>query len=83
MVYLIDTQRKIPYTSLYEIGLFTRLSIMERVCHKSNSFEEAEAWDILQHVRMTPEERQKAAKELRKRIYGEKPMDVKQAHHRK
>jgi hypothetical protein len=56
---------------------------MDRVCHKSNSFEEAEAWDILQHVRMTPEERQKAAKEVRKRIYGEKPVDVKQAHHRK
>ena len=31
---------------------------MERVFQKSRNFKEAEDWDILQHVRMTPEQRQ-------------------------
>jgi hypothetical protein len=56
---------------------------MERVYHKSNNFEEAESWDIDQHIQMTPEERQEAAKELRKRVYGENPADIKQTSSRK
>lgn len=53
---------------------------MERIIHKSKSFREAEAWDILQHIRMTPEQRQEAAAELRKRVYGAECQDVREAH---
>lgn len=50
---------------------------MERICKKSNNFKEAEEWDIEQQLSMTSEERQAAAKELRERVYGLNPKDVK------
>ena len=56
---------------------------MESVFNKSKTFEEAEEWDILQQVEMTPEERQKAAAELRLRFYGDDAPDVKEAEKRK
>lgn len=43
---------------------------MERVVNKAKNFREAEQWDILQQIAMTPEERQRAARELRVRVYG-------------
>ena len=43
---------------------------MKRVFHKSKDFKEAEEWDIIQNVRLTPEKRQKAAAELKKRAFG-------------
>lgn len=52
----------------------------ERVVHISKNFADAERWDILQHIRMTYKERQKAAYELRKRVYGNNSPDVKAAH---
>lgn len=55
---------------------------MERTIHKSRSFKDAEAWDILQNVRMTPEERQALASEIKKRVYGKKPPDVREVHRR-
>ena len=58
-------------------------SKMESVFNKSKTFEEAEEWDILQQVEMTPEERQKAAAELRLRFYGDDAPDVKEAEKRK
>ncbi|MBN1848014.1 MAG: hypothetical protein JW932_05460 [Deltaproteobacteria bacterium] len=50
---------------------------MERVYHKAKNHQEAEDWDMDQHLRMTPEERQSAAKELRRRVYGDKTVDVR------
>jgi hypothetical protein len=44
---------------------------MKRVFHKSKSFKEAEEWDVLQHARLTPEQRLKAAAELKKRAFGD------------
>ena len=52
---------------------------MERVYHKAKNHKEAEAWDIDQHLRMTPEERQNAAKELRRRVYGDRTIDVRES----
>jgi len=49
---------------------------MIRVCHRAKSFQEAEEWDILQHIRMTPEERQEAAAEIRQKVYGTDSPDV-------
>ena len=43
---------------------------MKRVFNKTKDFKEAEEWDIVQNVRLTPEERQKAAAELRQRVFG-------------
>lgn len=54
-----------------------------RIVHKSKSFAEAETWDIHQHMEMTPEERQKIAYELRRRVYGDDCPDVKEAQRRR
>jgi hypothetical protein len=51
---------------------------MIRVCHRSKSFQEAEEWDILQHIQMTPEERQEAAADIRQRVYGKDSPDVRE-----
>ena len=56
---------------------------MERVFQRSKNFEQAEEWDILQHVRMTSEQRQEAAKQLRDRVYGKRAPDVRKAHQKK
>ena len=50
---------------------------MERICKKSKNYKEAEEWDIEQQLRMTPEERQAAAKVLRERVFGHKTEDIK------
>jgi hypothetical protein len=52
---------------------------MKRVFKKSKDFKEAEQWDIHQNVRLTPEQRQKAAAELRKRVYGKKIPAIREA----
>jgi hypothetical protein len=44
---------------------------MKRVFHKSKDFKEAEEWDVFQHARLTPEQRLKAAAELKKRVFGD------------
>ena len=51
---------------------------MIRVCHRSKSFQEAEEWDILQHIQMTPEERQEAAADIRHRVYAKDSPDVRE-----
>ncbi len=52
---------------------------MERIAHKARSFEEAAEWDIRQHVEMSPQERQAAARALRERVYGPAAPDVREA----
>ena len=51
--------------------------MMKPIVHKATGFQDADAWDIAQHIQMTPEERQKAAKELRDRFYGKNAPDVR------
>ncbi|MBI5486251.1 MAG: hypothetical protein HY905_02845 [Deltaproteobacteria bacterium] len=58
------------------------LFAMERIVHVARDFREARAWDIEQHVSMTPEQRQRAAKELRDRVYGPHCPDVRDVHGR-
>jgi hypothetical protein len=50
---------------------------MERVVKILKNFKDAKKHEILQEVNMTPEERLKAAKVLRDRVYGANPPDVK------
>ena len=53
---------------------------MKRIAvHKSHSFREAEEWDVAQQLSMTPEERRKAARELRSRFYGLTCLDVRES----
>ena len=50
---------------------------MERIVHKSTGFEEAEEWDIEQQIKMTPQQRQDIAKQLKEKYYGTDVPDVR------
>ena len=52
---------------------------MEREAHKSRSFADADRWDREQHQAMTPDERFAIAKELRERVWGKDPPDVRES----
>ena len=51
---------------------------MERVINIAKSHEEADQWDIEQHIRMTPDERLRIARILRERVYGKNSKDVRE-----
>ncbi len=53
---------------------------MERVVHRASNHAEARAWDIEQHVSMTPEERLRAARVLKDRAYPRDSKDVRECH---
>jgi hypothetical protein len=53
---------------------------MERVVHKSRSFEEAAEHDIRQQVSMTPQERMRIARILKERAYPSDARDVRACH---
>lgn len=53
---------------------------MERVVHKTTSHEEARRWDIEQQTSMTPEERLRAARDLKERAYPAGAKDVRACH---
>jgi len=50
---------------------------MERIVHKAKSFKEAEEWDIMQQINLTPEQRQEVARELEEQVYGSDTVDVR------
>jgi hypothetical protein len=52
---------------------------MERIVKISKTFKEADDWDISQHIRLKPEERQKIAKMLKMKFYGRKTKDVRES----
>lgn len=53
---------------------------IKRIVQKAKTFKKAEEWDILQQIRMSPEERQAVSFTLRKRVYGSKSPDVREAY---
>ena len=55
---------------------------IDRVAKRSRGFAEAEAWDIEQHVSLTPRQRMAAARALKDRLFGRKTLDVRQCHPR-
>jgi len=60
-------------------NIFTKEFLpVKKVFHKSNNFKEAEEWDMIQHVRLTPEQRQKAAAELKKRVFGDEVRKIRE-----
>jgi ribosomal protein L17 len=52
---------------------------MERMINKAKNNKEAEKRDIIQQIKMTPEQRQKIAKELKRRFYGNNTPDVRES----
>jgi hypothetical protein len=55
-------------------------SAMQRTVHKARGFREAAEWDIEQQRRMTSNERRAVALQLRRRVYGPHPKDVRACH---
>ena len=53
---------------------------MERVANKARSFREADEQEIQQHLSMTPQERMRAAKLLKERMFPGKNPDVREWH---
>jgi hypothetical protein len=53
---------------------------MERIVHKARNFAEAGEWEIRQHLEMTPQERMRAAKLLKERLFPGKNPDVREWH---
>lgn len=52
---------------------------MERIVNKASDNKNADKWDVLQQINLTPEERMQIAKELKKRYYGTNVPDVRKA----
>jgi len=52
---------------------------VNRTFNKAANHNEAEMWDIMQQIKMTPKQRQKVASELKKRFYGKNVPDVRDA----
>jgi hypothetical protein len=50
---------------------------MRRILNKAKNHRDAEEWDIQQQVSMSPEERQKVALELKRRVCGRRVPDVR------
>lgn len=50
---------------------------MERVVKVARNYKEAEEWDILQQIQMTPAERQQIALELKRRVFGRSWTDIR------
>lgn len=53
---------------------------INRLFNKATSFSAAKRWDILQQISLTPEQRQRAAKELKERVFGKHAPDVRASH---
>ena len=53
---------------------------MERVVHKASSHEEADRWDVEQQLAMSPEERLRAARVLKDRVFTTDAKDVRAWH---
>jgi len=53
---------------------------MEKIVNKARNFKEAEEWDKRQYREMTVAERFAIASELKRRVYGPNPPDVRECH---
>jgi hypothetical protein len=50
--------------------------MMQRVARKSRNAREAQAWEIAQYLKMTPQQRIQVARALRRRAYPPPQPDV-------
>jgi hypothetical protein len=56
---------------------------MERVVRKFSSFKESEQQDIEYYVKLSIDERQAIARELKRRAFGDHTPDIREYHNRK
>lgn len=56
---------------------------MERIVNKVHNFAAADEWDIHQQMELSAQERQRIARELKRRVYGTHTLDVRACHPRK
>ena len=54
--------------------------VMERTVHKSHDFEAAIEWDVHQHLSLSPQERLRAARTLKERVFSSDAPDVRECH---
>lgn len=53
---------------------------IERTVHKSHDFETAMDWDVRQHLSLSPQERLRAARMLKERVFSSDAPDVRECH---
>ncbi|MFN0182125.1 MAG: hypothetical protein ACKVZ0_25250 [Gemmatimonadales bacterium] len=53
---------------------------MKPIVHRATNHADARAWDIEQHVSMSPEERQAVARTLKRRAFPTGAKDVRECH---
>jgi len=56
---------------------------MKRVVNIAKNFKEAEEWDIIQQINMTPKERQRIVKELKNKVFGNKVKDLRKLYNKR
>jgi len=56
---------------------------MERIVRKFSSFKESEQQDIEYYVKLSVDERQAIARELKRRAFGYNTPDIRQYHNRR
>lgn len=77
-------RRGVGFKTGFSRGLFRfMLSFVDRVVNKARNFRAAAEWDIEQHIRLSPRERQAIARQLRQRVYGRKVKDVRECRQNK
>ena len=54
--------------------------LMDRTVNKAKSHAEADRWDVEQQMAMTPKERLRAARELKRRVFPADAKDVRAWH---
>jgi hypothetical protein len=53
---------------------------VERIVHKAASFAEANEWEIRQHLELTPQQRMRAAKAIKERMFPGRNVDIREWH---
>lgn len=51
---------------------------IKRIVNIAKNFTEADKWDVLQQLKLSPYDRQKIAKKLKTRYYGKTTKDLKE-----
>ena len=77
MALLAGDERRLRMAEAKLLGYDSR---MERVFRKFESFEEQEAHEISEYINLSIDQRQKIARKLKERFYGQQLVDVREFH---
>jgi hypothetical protein len=83
MIFIVNTCQKSHSIILSSKPKTAYSEPVERIVHKSQSFKEADAWDASQHRAMSPNERMRAARQIRDRVFPGPNPDIREWHRRK